>query len=87
MQETVDLGQQVIKLDLLLQEHGLNDRQRTSLRHLADHASINIRTLEGLCPEFSRRTLQRDLQQLESLGLVAKAGDTNQLNYLLEKEL
>ena len=87
MQETVDRGQEVIKLDILAQEHGLNDRQRAALRHLADHPALTIRRLEELCPDVSRRTLQRDLQALESLGLVSKAGDTNQLNYHLDIEL
>ncbi len=87
MQETVDRGQQVIKIDLVTQEHRLNDRQRSALYHLSDHASLTIRQLEDLCPDVSRRTLQRDLQALESLGIVAKTGDTNQLNYLLIKEL
>jgi len=87
MQETADRGQQVIKVDLLIQEHRLNDRQRSALYHLSDHASLTIRQLEDLCSDVSRRTLQRDLQALESFGIVAKTGDTNQLNYLLIKEL
>lgn len=87
MQETVERGQQVIKIDLLSQEHKLNDRQRKTLRHLTNHAALTIRQLEDLCPNISRRTLQRDLQAIKAIGLLIKSGETNQLNYLLANEL
>ena len=87
MQETVECGQQVIKIDLLAQEHNRNDRQRTALRHFTDHAALTIRQLEDLFPNTSRRTLQCDLQAMESFGILIKSGETNQLNYLLAREL
>lgn len=35
----------------------------------------------------SRRTLQRDLGDMETKGLVAHLGETNQLNYSLRQDL
>ncbi len=87
MQETVDRGERVIKTDLLIQQHQFNDRQSIILRHLVDHASSAIRGLEELCPDVSRRTLQRDLRIMEEKGLVVRTGDTNQLVYRVSKEL
>jgi hypothetical protein len=43
---------------------------------------LDIRTFEGLCPETTRRTLQRDLAGLESKGLLRREGETNALVYL-----
>ncbi len=87
MQETVDRGTRVIKTDLLIQRHQLNERQASVLRHVIDNTTSAIRELEQLCPDVSRRTLQRDLRRMEEMGLVTKTGDTNQLVYRLGKEL
>jgi len=76
-----------IKTDLLAQKHRLNERQIAVIARLVDHQSLTIRDFEELCPNVSRRTLQRDLQNLEELGLVAMLGDTNQLKYHLALEL
>jgi len=35
----------------------------------------------------SRRTLQRDLSDMETKGLVVHSGETNQLNYSLRQDL
>ena len=38
-------------------------------------------------PAVSRRTLQRDLSDLEAKGLVSHTGEINQLKYTLNKDL
>lgn len=62
----------------------LNPRQRKALAYLEAHGQLTIQTFEILCPSPSRRTLQRDLKQLVTQGLLKTAGETNQLSYVLE---
>lgn len=61
----------------------LNQRQQQVLSYLRSHDYINIQTLEKLCPNLSRRTLQRDLKQLTENGLIKAQGETSQFIYLL----
>ena len=67
----------------MLQGQGLTPRQETALAYVIKHGSLNIQQFEGLCPEPSRRTLQRDLKQLMTKGLLQSEGDTTQLRYRL----
>lgn len=77
-------GESVPEADLVARQHELNARQLKALRFLLDHAEMDIRDLEDLCPEVNRRTLQRDLQQMEDLGLLARKGAARQSLYLLK---
>ena len=61
----------------------LNARQQAALSYIKQYRSLTIQQFEQLCPERSRRTLQRDLKQLVNQGLVQKEGDTTQLTYRL----
>lgn len=65
------------------QQHSLNPRQQMALAYVLEHGSLTIQTFETLCPERSRRTLQRDLKQLINKGLLGSEGDTTQLTYRL----
>ncbi len=71
-----------IRRDILVREHGLNERQGMAIEYLLQHGRLAIREFEELCPDVSRRTLQRDLAGLESKGLVRREGETNRLIYL-----
>jgi Fic family protein len=82
MQETVERGTRAIQTDLLVREHGFNDRQALILHELFTLGKLDIGDVEQLCPDVSRRTLQRDLGRLEDSGLLERTGDTNQLQYL-----
>ena len=44
---------------------------------------IDLRSLQALCPDAARRSLQRDLAGLESKGVVRTEGGTNNLVYRL----
>ena len=68
----------------ITQQQGLNPRQQTALTYVLKHSSLTIQVFEALCPQPSRRTLQRDLKQLVNKGLLRSEGDTNQLIYRLE---
>lgn len=61
----------------------LTPRQEKALAHVIKYGSLNIQQFERLCPEPSRRTLQRDLKQLIAQGRLKSEGDTTQLRYRL----
>ena len=73
------LNQQVAMLTV---QHHLNPRQRAALTHALEQGKLTIQAFEAICPQFSRRTLQRDLKQMVNKGLLQSEGDTNQLTYL-----
>lgn len=68
----------------LTQQHGLNPRQQAALAHVLKRGSLTIQAFESICPQPSRRTLQRDLKQLVSKGILQSEGDTNQLIYQMK---
>ena len=68
----------------IAQQHRLNRRQQTALGHTLKHGSLTIQTFEAICPQPSRRTLQRDLKQLVEKGILRSEGDTNQLVYRMQ---
>jgi Fic family protein len=75
-------GELAIRRDVLVSANGLNARQARAIEHLMKVGRLDIRTFEGLCPETTRRTLQRDLAALESKGLLRHEGETSALVYL-----
>jgi len=88
MDETKERGRKAIRADMVVKRHDLNQRQARALHFLFDHDDMHIRDLEARCPNVSRRTLQRDLQKMESLGLIDRRGAARQALYVLkEKEL
>jgi len=84
LHEVSERGKKAIKADLIAKQHELNERQTKALRFLLDHAEMHIRDMEALCPGVNRRTLQRDLRQMEDLGLVGRKGAARQSLYVLK---
>ncbi|MCG5055941.1 MAG: hypothetical protein KA712_23535 [Myxococcales bacterium] len=74
-------GEFAIRRDVLVNAHRLNPRQAQAVEHVLEHGRIDIRTFEALCPESPRRTLQRDLAQMEAMGLLTREGGTNKAAY------
>ncbi|HEB53978.1 MAG TPA: Fic family protein [bacterium] len=72
--EVRERGERVIRRDVLVKEHGLSDRQAKALGHVLEHGRLRIQDYEALCPEATRRTLQRDLKLLVDKGLLADRG-------------
>ncbi len=72
-EQAIELGQQ----------HRLSDRQITALAYALEYDSLTIQDCERLCPQVSRRSLQRDLKALLNQGLLTARGETNQLSYHL----
>ena len=83
MREVTDRGKKAIRSDLLVRQHELNERQAAILRFLLDHEEMHIRDLAALCQGANRRTLQRDLQKMENLDLIARKGAARRSVYVL----
>ncbi len=69
-------GKSALQIDALAEQYHLNERQSKVLRYLFHHESLNIRDYEELCPDVSRRTLQRDLQDLREQALIREMAKT-----------
>lgn len=81
MIEVKERGEQVIKRDVLVQKHGLNERQAKALDLLMKNSSVHISEIEELCSGVTRRTLQRDMNGLIELNFVRITGSARQSNY------
>lgn len=79
--EVKESGEQAIQQDVLVKEHNLSERQALALRHGMEHDGVTIQDYEKLCPDVSRRTLQRDLKEMVDKELFVLEGATNQLIY------
>jgi len=77
-------GEHAIRLDLLVKDHSLSQRQARAIEHVLEQGSLTIRKYEQLCPNVNRRTLQRDLRRLIAIGILVGEGSTNQLVYRLK---
>jgi Fic family protein len=88
LHEVTERGKRAMKADLIAQQHQLNERQLKALRYLLDHDGMHIGQFEAMSPEVNKRTLQRDLRQMEALGLIVKRGAARQSFYSLrDKDL
>jgi Fic family protein len=84
MIEVRDRSEQVIRRDLLVQQHSLNERQAKAIGYLMQNAELTIQEFEALCPEVNRRSLQRDLKAMMDKQLIGAEGATNKLVYHLK---
>jgi Fic family protein len=84
MIEVRDRGEQVIRRGVLVQQHGLNERQAKAIGYLMQNAELTIQEFEALCPEVNRRSLQRDLKAMMDKQLISGEGATNKLVYHLK---
>lgn len=85
MVEVRERSEQVIRRDLLVKQHGLNERQAKALGLLMRKDSVHISEIEQLCSGVSRRSLQRDMTGLIEHNLVRMIGSARQSNYELVK--
>lgn len=83
--EVRERGEQAIRRDVLIKEHGLSDRQAKALGHILEHGSLTIQEFEHLFPEVNRRSLQRDLKSMVDMGLLISEGATNKLVYRMKE--
>lgn len=69
--------------DALFQKYQLSLRQQQALTFAIEHGSLTIQNFQEICPEPSRRTLQRELRVMVEKGLLLPEGETNRLYYRL----
>ena len=74
LDEVKTRGEQVIRVDVLARQHALNARQAAAIEFLLEHKRLTISELEMLCPETTRRSLQRDMKGLIAKKLVEESG-------------
>ena len=83
MIEVKERGEQVIRRDVLVQKHSLNDRQSKALTYLLEHNKLTIQDFEKLCPNVNRRSLQRDIKGMLDKELISSGGATHHQEYRL----
>ena len=77
------LGRERIPYDVLCQQYQLSQRQSQALMFAIAQGGLTIQNFEEICPETSRRTLQRELRGMVEKGLLLPEGKTNRLYYRL----
>jgi len=73
----------VMQSDRIVKQYELKERQAKALRFFLENDEMHIQDMTALCPEVNRRTLQRDLQQMEALGIIRRKGEARQSYYVL----
>jgi ATP-dependent DNA helicase RecG len=63
---------------------GLNERQISSLLHLAEQRRITNSDIQELAPDVSPETIRRDLADLVARGLLLKIGEKRGAYYILK---
>ncbi len=86
LNEVKQRGEQAIRRDVLVKQHGLSDRQSKALGYVIEHGSLTIKDFERLSPDVNRRSLQRDLKKLVENDLLVAEGETHNLRYHLGKK-
>ena len=81
LQEVKLLGKQAIEQDVLIKKHRLSDRQKLAIEYISKHGRISIQQFEDICPDVTRRTLQRELKELLDKNILCTTGATSNLLY------
>ena len=74
LEETMQRGTRAMRRDVIVLKHGLSERQAKAIWHAMQHGELTIQVFEALCPDFNRRTLQRDLKSLVTKQLLHEVG-------------
>lgn len=81
LQEVKSLGKNAIEQDILIKKHHLSERQKLAIEYISKHGGITIQQFESLCPDVTRRTLQRELKELVNNNILTAVGATSNLIY------
>jgi len=63
--------------------YGVGGWQAKALKFFLENDVMHMRDMGALCPEVNRRTLQRDLRQMEALGIVRRKRVARKSYYVL----
>ncbi len=84
LQEVRSLGKQAIDQDVLAKQYHLSDRQKLAIEYIAKYGGITIQQFENICPDVTRRTLQRELKELTDKNILITTGATSNLIYEMQ---
>lgn len=83
MDEVKTRGERVIRRDVLVRKHRLNERQAVVVEALLECGPLGMEDVEALVPAVTRRTLQRDLRGLVEAEIVVAEGAARATRYSL----
>jgi Fic family protein len=86
LQEVKAIGKQAIVQDVLTKQYRLSNRQKLAIEYIAKHGGISIQQFEGICPDVTRRTLQRELKELIDKNILSTMGATSNLIYEMKNK-
>ncbi len=79
-------GSHAMKLDLLVPQYKLSERQKQALESLLTREEdFTIQDYESFCPGINRRSLQRDLADLVEKGLIIQEGAKKAARYRVNR--
>lgn len=84
LQEVKSLGRQAIEHDVMAKQYHLSERQKLVIEYIAKHGGISIQKFEEICPDVTRRTLQRELKELIDKNILTTTGATSNLIYEMQ---
>jgi cell filamentation protein, protein adenylyltransferase len=87
MDELTERGKRVIRTDIMVAKYGLNARQKALVIYLIEQPEADLQSFQAISPDVPRRTLQRDLQQAVSKGVLLASGATHRKRYRLNDEI
>jgi Fic family protein len=87
MDELTERGKRVIRADIMVAKYGLNARQKALVIYLMEQPEADLQAFQAIAPDVPRRTLQRDLQQAVSKGVLLASGATHRKRYRLHDEI
>jgi len=86
LREIKELGAKVIQQSIVSDKFHLSERQQLAINYMSTEGCLSIQKFIELCPDVSRRTLQRDLKGLIDNGIVVNSGTTNDMIYSLKEK-
>lgn len=84
MDEIKEKGTRVIRRDVLVRKHGLNERQAKAVGFVLERNELRLVDYERIVQDVDRRTLQRDLQDMVGKGILHVKGAARASHYILK---
>ncbi|MCD6040390.1 MAG: Fic family protein [Gammaproteobacteria bacterium] len=79
------LGKRAIEQEIMIKKYRLSNRQKLAIEYISKYGSITIQEFGIICPDVTRRTLQRELKELVHKNIFITSGATSNLIYELNK--
>lgn len=83
LNEIKEVGKAVITQDIFAKKYELSERQKLAVDYIQHNGSLTMKTFANLCPNVTKRTLQRELRILIEKNILTTSGATSNLIYRL----